>query len=208
MKLSQLILTGLLLTMYQVTIYQAHAKPHQTKKTSHALQVSPTGIGALKFGQPINKRILSKAKFAYPKDANSSCYYVTLNPATTKNGRANVMLIENNKLGLVSVNNNARTVFSHIKIGDNVNQVLKAHHTLPTYEVDKYDTGKGSHYHLIFSLANGNQIDYSMVGGQKMPIYTIAPEQWQAKTKAMLTGKVQSISVGTPSAIALVEGCS
>lgn len=178
------------------------------KATALQHSVSEMGVAGLQFGQTLNKSALTQAGLKYPADANSSCYYVTLNPAKTSEGRPNFLLVSDNTLGMVTLNHNGNDVFSGVKVGDTVTRVLTAHEQMPTYAIDKYDDGSGNAYHLIFTLANGNQIDYTLTGGQKMPATTLKSSDWNADIKSLLTGKVKQISVGTPSAIALVEGCS
>ena len=169
-------------------------------------QVTALGYHGITYGQKIDKTTLKKAGLTLPNNANSTCYYIPI--TNTQAPRSTLMQVIDNRLGLVQVKDNSVPVFSSIKIGDKVSKVLQNNRGLPTYEVDKYDDGKGSNYHLIYTLPNDNQIKYTMTGGSKMPSNTIESKNWHPTAKSRLTGKVQSISVGKSAAIALVEGCS
>lgn len=168
--------------------------------------ISPSGYHDLTFGQKINKKSLIKVGLAYPKDANPYCYYV---PVIKHKTPSPVLLqVVDNRFGLVSIQDNSVSLFSKNKVGDTVQTVLNANRGLPVYNVDKYDNGTGDKYHLIYTLPNKNQVKYSFSGGAKMPLTTIEAKNWNQDLKNGLKGKLQSVSVGIPSAIALVEGCS
>lgn len=169
-------------------------------------RIAPTGYHGLTFGQKIDKKTLNRAGLAYPKDANRYCYYV---PVVNHKIPSPVLIqVVNNRFGLVSVKDNSVSLFSNTRIGDPVAKVLQANKGLPTYQIDKYDTGNGNKYHLIYNLPNQRQVKYTFIGGSPLPSPTVAPQNWQPKLKNRLTGRLQAISVGMPSAIALVEGCS
>lgn len=57
-------------------------------------------------------------------------------------------------------------------------------------------------------MGDGNQIDYQMFGGKKIPHDEISSKDWRDDYTKQLTGKVYSIAVGQKESIALAEGCS
>lgn len=211
MKVIPLMLSALLLTGMVNNVYAETPKTNQaTKKSSTRpakLIAQPDQIAGLKFGQTMNKQTLNKAGFSYPSDANSDCYYVGIDKRTAK-PKPNLLIVYHNKLGLVEINRQGIDVFSKIKINDSVSKVLQAHQGKPTYYVDKYDDGDSKSYHLVYDLGNGNQIDYRMFGGKKMPHDEVASKDWRDDYAKQLTGKVYSIAVGQKESIALAEGCS
>lgn len=198
------IVTALSLASLALAPFSANASVNKTA-------VSQSSYHGLMFGQKIDKRALSKVGLTYPKDANPYCYYVPVvkNPAVKHNTSSPVLLqVVDNRFGLVSIKDKSVLIFSNSKVGDSVQAVLKANRGLPMYNVDKYDNGTGDKYYLIYTLPNKNQVKYTFSGGIKMPFTTIKANDWNQDLKNGLKGKLQSISVGTPSAIALVEGCS
>mgnify|MGYP003554294107 FL=1 len=110
---------------------------------------------------------------------------------------------------------------------------MKAHNDELSYEVDKYAVD-GDYYNLIANvnfkvikesplgefLKDDNielnnkqdklplQIEYHIKGGQKLSGSTIKATEWTADNKNLLKGEVESIDIGIPEAIYLVEGCS
>ncbi|WP_227673657.1 hypothetical protein [Psychrobacter sp. CMS30] len=52
------------------------------------------------------------------------------------------------------------------------------------------------------------QIEYHIKGGQKLNGYRINSTEWTADNRSLLKGEVESIDIGLPDAIYLVEGCS
>lgn len=192
-------ITALSLSFFAIAPLSANAGVNKTT-------ISPSGYHGLTFGQEIDKRALTKVGLSYPKDVNPYCYYVPI----VKNKTPSPILLQvvNNRFGLVSVKDKSVSLFSKSKVGDTVQTVLKANRGLPVYNVDKYDNGTGNQYHLIYTFPNKNQLKYSFSGGVKMPFASIQAKDWNQDLKNGLKGKLQSISVGTPSAIALVEGCS
>ena len=110
---------------------------------------------------------------------------------------------------------------------------MKAHNDELTYEVDKYAVD-GDYYSLLVNinfkvikesplgefLKDENielknkqdtlplQIEYHIKGGQKLNDYTIKATEWTVDHKNLLKGEVESIDIGIPEAIYLVEGCS
>ena len=189
---------------------QAHATTPQTapkKKKNAELLIQPNQVNGLKFGQVVNKKNLTQAGFHYPKDANNECYYVPLDKVSAKPA-PNILIIDHNRLGLIAIRRGSVQIFSNIKLNDPVGKVIKAHNTQPNYFVDKYDDGNSKSYHLVYDLPNGNQIDYRMTGGSKMPSDDIPKQKWNANYAQKLTGTVESIAVGQKATIALAEGCS
>lgn len=172
----------------------------------HTTTITQSGYHGLTFGQKIDKKALTNVGLTYPKAANQYCYYVPV----VKNKTPSPVLLQvvDNRFGLVSVQDHNVSLFSRSKVGDTVQNVLKANRGLPTYQIDKYDNGSGNKYHLIYTLPNKNQVKYTFTGGAKMPLPIINAKNWNKDLRNGLKGNVQSISVGSPSAIALVEGCS
>ncbi|MFB2537691.1 hypothetical protein [Acinetobacter sp. c3-l95] len=176
-------------------------------KTPPKIIVKADNVNGLKYGQTINKATLAKIGLRYPEDANNECYYVPLNNLNEEQ-RPTFLLVENNKLGMVDIRRSDVQLFSKTKIGDKVENVLKAHKAKPSYSVNKYDDGTGNSYHLIYDLANGVQIDYRLKGGQKLPSIDISSKNWKNSYNRLLRGQVESIAVGKKDTVALVEGCS
>ena len=172
--------------------------------------VTEAGIRALTYGQTVTKADLQRAGFAYPDrlEPDPLCYYVPVGAKSTADNLPANLLIMDNKFGSVYIQDSKISVFSGVKIGDSVAKVLAAHKMPPQYEVNKYDDGSASQYLLIYTLPNHNQIKYLMSGGKKLSSNDIAPNAWKATDKSLLTGTVDSIEVGTPETIRLVEGCS
>lgn len=52
------------------------------------------------------------------------------------------------------------------------------------------------------------QIEYDIKGGQKLNDYRIEAAEWTVGNKVLLKGQVESVDIGIPEAIYLVEGCS
>ncbi|MEN6670368.1 hypothetical protein AAJP47_08330 [Psychrobacter sp. B38] len=152
--------------------------------------------------------------------------------------RASVLYqIIDGKVALITIRDPSIPFYTDIKVGDSVQAVMDAHDDSLTYAVDKYAVG-GDYYNLIanvnfiiiddenvgealtadnIKLDNDNdndndtlpiQIEYHLKGGQKLSANTITETDWTVETKRALQGQVESIDIGIPDAIYLVEGCS
>lgn len=200
--------------------------------------VSPSGYQKLSFGQVITPELLSSLGMTKAKSDNEQCYYVSnpkLSYVDTEYGeRASVLYqIIDGKVALISIQDPSITFYKDINIGDSATAVMKAHNDELDYEVDKYAVD-GDYYSLIAnvnfkvikesplgeSLKDENielnnkqdklplQIEYHVKGGQKLNDYQIKATEWTADNKSLLKGEVESIDIGIPEAIYLVEGCS
>ena len=200
--------------------------------------VSPLGYQKLSFGQVITPELLSSLGLIKVKSDNEQCYYVSnpeLSYVDKEYGeRASVLYqIIDGKVALISIQDPSITFYKDINIGDSATAVMKAHNDELSYEVDKYAVD-GDYYSLIAnvnfkvikenplgeSLKNDNielnnkqdklplQIEYHIKGGQKLNDYQIKATEWTADNKSLLKGEVESIDIGIPEAVYLVEGCS
>ena len=172
------------------------------------------------------------------KSDNEQCYYVSnpkLSYIDKEYGeRASVLYqIIDGKVALISIQDPSIAFYKDINVGNLASDVMKAHNDELTYEVDKYAVD-GDYYSLIAnvnfkvikesplgeSLKDDNielnnkqdklplQIEYYMKDGQKLSDSTIKATEWTAGNKNLLKGEVESIDIGIPEAIYLVEGCS
>ena len=200
--------------------------------------VSPSGYQKLSFGQVITPELLSSLGMTKAKSDNEQCYYVSnpeLSYTDKEYGkRASVLYqIIDGKVALISIQDPSIPFYKDIKVGDSATDVMKAHNDELSYEVDKYAVN-GDYYSLIAnvnfkvinenslgeSLKNDNielknkenklplQIEYHIKGGQKLNDYIIKATEWTVDNKNLLKGQVESIDIGIPEAIYLVEGCS
>ncbi|WP_010200015.1 hypothetical protein [Psychrobacter sp. PAMC 21119] len=200
--------------------------------------VSPSGYQKLSFGQVITPELLSSLGMTRAKSDNEQCYYVSnpkLSYIDKEYGdRASVLYqIIDGKVALISIQDPSIAFYKDINVGDSATAVMKAHNDELDYEVDKYAVD-GDYYSLIAnvnfkvikesplgeSLKDENielndkqdklplQIEYHIKGGQKLSDSTIKATEWTAGNKNLLKGKVESIDIGIPEAIYLVEGCS
>ena len=200
--------------------------------------VSPLGYQKLSFGQVITPELLSSLGMTKAKSDNEQCYYVNnpkLSYIDKKYGeRASVLYqIIDNKVALISIQDPSIAFYKDINIGNSATDIMKAHNDELSYEVDKYAVD-GDYYSLIAninfkmikesplgeSLRDENielnnkqdklplQIEYHIKGGQKLSDSTIKATEWTADNKNLLKGEVESIDIGIPEAIYLVEGCS
>ncbi|SLJ85284.1 hypothetical protein [Psychrobacter sp. DAB_AL43B] len=200
--------------------------------------VSPSGYEKLSFGQVITPELLSDLGLTKAEGDNDSCYYVshpTLSYVDKEYGkRASVLYqVIDNKVALISIQDPNIPFYKGINVGDSATDVMKAHNDALTYEVDKYAVD-GDYYSLLAnvnfkvikdsqlgeSLTAENieldnkedklplQIEYHIKGGQKLNDYKIKTTEWTADNKRLLKGEVESIDIGIPAAIYLVEGCS
>jgi len=200
--------------------------------------VSLSGYQKLSFGQVITPELLSSLGMTKAKSDNEQCYYVSnpeLSYVDKEYGkRASVLYqVIDGKVALISIQDPSIPFYKDIKVGDSVTDVMKTHNDELTYEVDKYAVD-GDYYSLTanvnFKVINESslgeslkddsielknkedrlplQIEYHIKGGQKLNNYTIQATEWTADNKNLLKGEVESIDIGIPEAIYLVEGCS
>ena len=200
--------------------------------------VSPSGYQKLSFGQVITPELLNSLGMTKSKSDNEHCYYVSnpeLSYVDKEYGeRASVLYqIIDSKVALISIQDPSIRFYKGITVGNSATNVMKAHNDELTYEVDKYAVD-GDYYSLLANvnfkvikespigkfLQNENielnnkqdklplQIEYHIKNGQKLNDYTIKATEWKADDKNLLKGEVESIDIGIPEAIYLVEGCS
>ena len=200
--------------------------------------VTPAGYQKLSFGQLITPELLNNLGLIKEENDNEQCYYVNnpaLSYIDKEYGkRASVLYqIINNKVALITIQAPNIPFYTDIYVGDAVTEVMKAHDNQLTYEIDKYALD-GDYYSLIAnvnfevikepqlgeSLKDNNielngkedklpiQIEYHIKGGQKLDGYKIRATEWTADNRSLLKGEVESIDIGIPDAIYLVEGCS
>lgn len=200
--------------------------------------VSPSGYQKLSFGQMITPELLSSLGMSKAKSDNEQCYYVSnseLSYVDKEYGeRASVLYqIIDGKVALISIQDPSIPFYKDINVGNLASDVMKAHNDELSYEVDKYAVD-GDYYSLIAnvnfkvikesplgeSLKDDNielnnkqdnlplQIEYHIKSGQKLSDSMIKATEWTADNKNLLKGEVESIDIGIPEAIYLVEGCS
>ena len=210
----------------------------EVSKLSNEKTVTPAGYQKLSFGQVITPELLNELGLTKEKTDNEQCYYVSnpaLSYMDKEYGkRASVLYqIINDKVALITIQAPNIPFYTDIYVGDSVSEVMKAHNNELTYEVDKYALD-GDYYSLIAnvnfkvikepqlgeSLKDNNielngkedklpiQIEYHIKGGQKLNGYRIKSTEWTADNRSLLKGEVESIDIGIPDAIYLVEGCS
>ncbi len=200
--------------------------------------VSPSGYQKLGFGQVVTPALLADLGLTKQASDNEQCYYVSdpkqyyMDQAYGK--RASVLYqVIDGRVALITIRDPNIPFYSDIKVGDSVQAVMDAHDDSLTYAVDKYAVG-GDYYNLIananfiivddenvgellkednIKLDSANdtlpiQIEYHLKGGQKLSANTITETDWTVETKRALQGEVESIDIGIPDAIYLVEGCS
>ena len=214
------------------------AQANEIAAPSNDKIVNPSGYQKLSFGQSITPELLNELGLTKEKTDNEQCYYVSnpaLSYIDKDYGkRASVLYqIINNKVALITIQAPNIPFYTDIYVGDSVSEVMKAHNNELTYEVDKYALD-GDYYSLIAnvnfkvikesqlgeSLKAENikmnnkedelpiQIEYHIKGGQKLDGYKIKATEWTADRLSLLRGDVESIDIGIPEAIYLVEGCS
>ena len=214
------------------------AQNNEAEKLSNDKTVNPSGYQKLSFGQAISPELLSKLGLTKEKTDNEQCYYVSnpaLNYIDKEYGkRASVLYqIIDDKVALITIQDPNIAFYTDIHVGDAVAEVMQAHDNKLTYEVDKYAVD-GEYYNLIAnvnfkvikepelgeSLKAENikldskedklplQIKYYIKGGQTLNEHKIKASDWTADKKSLLKGEVESIDIGIPAAIYLVEGCS
>lgn len=214
------------------------AQNNEAEKLSNDKTVNPSGYQRLSFGQAISPELLSKLGLTKEKTDNEQCYYVSnpaLNYVDKEYGkRASVLYqIIDGKVALITIQDPNIAFYTDIHVGDAVAEVMQAHDNKLTYKVDKYAVD-GEYYNLIAnvnfkvikepelgeSLKAENikldskedklplQIKYYIKGGQTLNEHKIKASDWTADKQSLLKGEVESIDIGIPEAIYLVEGCS
>ena len=214
------------------------AQANEIAAPSNDKIVNPSGYQKLSFGQSITPELLNELGLTKEKTDNEQCYYVSnpaLSYIDKDYGkRASVLYqIINNKVALITIQAPNIPFYTDIHVGDAVTEVMKAHNNELNYEVDKYAVD-GDYYSLIanvnfevlkepqlgellkaenIKLNNEEdklpiQIEYHIKGGQKLNDYRINSTEWTADNRSLLKGEVESIDIGLPDAIYLVEGCS
>ena len=214
------------------------AQNNEAEKLSNDKTVNPSGYQKLIFGQAISSELLSELGLTKEKTDNEQCYYVSnpaLNYVDKEYGkRASVLYqIIEDKVALIAIQDPNIPFYTGIHVGDAVAKVMQAHDNKLTYEVDKYAVD-GECYNLIAnvnfkmikepelgeSLKAENikldskedklplQIKYYIKGGQTLNEHKIKASDWAADKQSLLKGEVESIDIGVPEAIYLVEGCS
>ena len=214
------------------------ARNNEAEKLSNDKTVNPSGYQKLSFGQIITPELLNELGLTKEKTDNEQCYYVSnpaLNYVDKEYGKRASLLYQiiDNKVALIAIQAPNIPFYTDIHVGDSVTKVMKAHNNELTYEVDKYAVD-GDYYSLIanvnfevlkepqlgellkaenIKLNNQEdklpiQIEYHIKGGQKLNNYRINSTEWTADKQSLLKGEVESIDIGLPDAIYLVEGCS
>lgn len=214
------------------------ARNNEAEKLSNDKTVNPSGYQKLSFGQIITPELLNELGLTKEKTDNEQCYYVSnpaLNYVDKEYGKRASLLYQiiDNKVALIAIQAPNIPFYTDIHVGDSVTKVMKAHNSELTYEVDKYAVD-GDYYSLIanvnfkvikepqlgeilkaenIKLNNEEdklpiQIEYHIKGGQKLNNYRINSTEWTADKQSLLKGEVESIDIGLPDAIYLVEGCS
>lgn len=216
----------------------AKAKESATTSTDDDQVVGPSGYQKLGFGQVVTPALLADLGLTKQASDNEQCYYVSdpkqVYTDPTYGERASVLYqIIDGKVALISIRDAKTPFYTGVQVGDSVGAVMSAHDDSLTYAVDKYAVD-GDYYNLIanvnfiivndenlgpllkeenIKLENENdtlpiQVEYHIKGGQKLSANTITETDWTVETKRALKGQVESIDIGIPDAIYLVEGCS
>lgn len=214
------------------------AQDNEAEKLSNDKTVNPSGYQKLSFGQAISPELLSELGLTKEKTDNEQCYYVSnpaLNYIDKEYGKRASMLYQiiDDKVALIAIQDPNIPFYTGIHVGDAVAEVMQAHDNKLTYEVVKYAVD-GEYYNLIAnvnfkvikepelgeSLKAENikldskedklplQIKYYIKGGQTLNEHKIKASDWTADKQRLLKGEVESIDIGIPEAIYLVEGCS
>ena len=214
------------------------AKTNEATDIADEQIVSLSGYQKLSFGQVITPDLLSNLGMTKAKGDNEQCYYVSnpkLSYVDKEYGeRVSVLYqIIDDKVALISIQDPSIPFYKDINVGNSASNVMKTHNDELSYEVDKYAVD-GDYYSLIANvnfkvikesslgefLKDDNieinnkqdnlplQIEYHIKGGQKLSDSTIKATEWTADHKNLLKGEVESIDIGIPEAIYLVEGCS
>lgn len=205
---------------------------------SNNTTVSLSGYQKLSFGQVITPELLGELGLIKEGSNNEQCYYVSdpeLSYVDKEYGkRASVLYqVIDDKVALITIRDSNTRLYTGVSVGDTVKEVMNAHDNDLVYEVDKYAID-GDYYNLITDanfktvkekrtegwvkasdvMLNNKedtlpiQIEYHINGGQKLDDHRIKSTEWTVDNKSMLKGQVESIDIGIPEAIYLVEGCS
>lgn len=200
--------------------------------------VSPSGYQKLGFGQEVTPALLADLGLTKQESDNEQCYYVSdpkqyyTDPAYGE--RASVLYqVIDGKMAMITIRDTKIPFYTGVHTGDSAAAVMSAHDDSLTYAVDKYAVD-GDYYNLIanvnFVVVNDEdigvllkeenirlnnesdtlpiQVEYHIKGGQKLSNNIITETEWTVENKRALKGEVESIDIGVPEAIYLVEGCS
>ena len=185
-----------------------------------AQTVSPAGYGGFSFGQTITPDVITNAGLIKGGHGYDECYY--LEDPTQAGVKRNDSVFKpiyyqviDGKLALIKINAPTIKFYTGIQNGDSVDKIITAHPKNLRYSMDKYDQ-TGDYYHVIYEVptevnALPIQIKYTLTGGQKITnadSMTQPIDAWSAAQRAQLQGQVDTIEIGIPDAILLVEGCS
>ena len=183
--------------------------------------LSPSGYKGLHFGQAITPEVLSRLGLIKGEHGYDECYYLQ-DPTTAiikRNGaifKPIYYQVIDGKLSLIGLNAPDINFYTGIRSGDKVAKIISTHPNNLRYSRDKYDQ-TGDYYHFVYDVpTQANtlllQIKYTMRGGKKITNandYLNQPlDKWSAAQRAQLQGQVETIELGIPDAIMLVEGCS
>lgn len=220
------------------TVKEDNVQAHKLAEQPNDKIVNTSGYQKLSFGQVIKPELIRELGLTRAESDNEQCYYVSHPAQSYVDKeygkRASVLYqIIDNKVALISIQDPNIPFYTDINAGNSVIEVMKAHNDKLTYEVDKYAID-GDYYSLIANVnfrvikepALGElledehielnnkedtlplQIEYHLKGGQKIADDRIEASEWSEENKGLLKGQVESIDIGIPEAIYLVEGCS
>lgn len=181
--------------------------------------VSPLGYAGLSFGQTITPEIISSSGLTKGNHGYDECYY--LEDASKDRIKRDGAVFKpiyyqviDGRLALIGVNAPDIDFFTGIRNGDKADKIIAAHPNNLSYSMDKYDYS-GDYYHFIYDIPTPAntlplQIKYTMKGGKKIANASSVAhvDKWSTEQRAQLQGQVETIELGIPDAIMLVEGCS
>ena len=182
--------------------------------------LSPSGYKGLHFGQAITPDVISSLGLIKGEHGYDECYYLE-DPTKASVKRDGTDFepiyyqIIDGKLALIGFNASDIEFYTGIRSGDKVDKIISTHPNNLRYSMDKYDE-TGDYYHFISDVpSQANtlplQIKYTMKGGKKIAnasSMTQPVDKWSAEQRAQLQGQVETIELGIPDAVMLVEGCS
>lgn len=183
--------------------------------------LSPSGYKGLHFGQTITPEVISRLGLIKGEHGYDECYYLE-DPTIASIKRDGTDFepiyyqVIDGKLALIGLNASSINFYTGIRNGDKVAKIISTHPNNLRYSRDKYDQ-TGDYYHFVYDVpTQANtlhlQIKYTMRGGKKITNandYLNQPlDKWSAAQRAQLQGQVETIELGIPDAIMLVEGCS
>jgi len=214
------------------------ARTNNAATNYDADMVNPVGYKTLKIGQTITPEIREQFGASEPNTGDETCYYLSDSELTYEDkdlGKRSSVLYQiiDGKLALIHVQGENAPFYTGVRVGDSVDTVMKTHDDKLNYEVDHY-AQDGDYYNLIanvnftvispkkdggvltmddIKMNNSTdtlpiQIEYHIKNGQKLSQNTIDAGRWNASDKDQLVGEVDSIDIGIPEAIYLIEGCS